>query len=54
MAYFRVIMRVDIERIVEAESEDDALEKVDYGDMMHELKNYGVDEEYFAEKFFDE
>jgi hypothetical protein len=50
MAQYRVIMRVDIERIVEAESEKEALEKVDNDDMMHELKHYRVDEEWIVEK----
>jgi len=50
MSLYEVTMRVDITRLVEADSEDDALNKVDDNDMMHELKNYGVDEEYFAEK----
>lgn len=50
MAYYRVTMRVDIERIIEADSEEDALEKTDTGDMMYELKYYGVDEEYIVKK----
>jgi hypothetical protein len=54
MAYYRVIMRVDIERIVEATSEKDALEKVDSTDMMFELKHYGVDEEFIVEKAWEE
>lgn len=43
-------MRVEIERIVKADSEEEALDKVDNDDMMHELKHYSVDEEYHAEK----
>lgn len=50
MAYFKVIMRVDIERVVEADNEEQALNKADTDDMMHELKHYGVDEEYIVEK----
>lgn len=46
-------MRVDIERYVEADSEGDALNKVDSEDMMHELKHYGVDEEFIVEKAWD-
>jgi hypothetical protein len=46
-------MRVDIERIVEANSEDEALEIADAEDMMHELKHYGVDEEFIVEKVSD-
>jgi hypothetical protein len=46
-------MRVDIERYVEANSEKEALEKVDTNDMMHELKHYGVDEEFIVEKDFE-
>lgn len=49
MGLYKVTMRVDITRVVEAESEEEALEKVDSNDMMHELKHYGVDEEFFAE-----
>jgi hypothetical protein len=51
--YFKVIMRVDIERYVEAESKEEALDKVDSGDMMHELKHYGVDEEWIVEELLD-
>lgn len=54
MAGYRVIMRVDIERYVEADSKEEALEKVDTSDMMYELKYYGVDEEYIVEKAWDE
>ncbi|HGH7183471.1 hypothetical protein [Bacillus cereus] len=50
MGLYKVTMRVDITRVVEAESETGALENVDSADMMHELKHYGVDEEYFAER----
>lgn len=50
MAFYKVTMRVDITRVVEAESETEALENVDSADMMYELKYYGVDEEYFAER----
>lgn len=50
MTMFRVVMRVDIERYVEADNEEEALEKVDTDDMMHELKRYRVDEEYLVEE----
>lgn len=43
---YRVTMKVEIVRYVEANSEEEALDLVDKGDMMHELKHYGVDEEY--------
>jgi hypothetical protein len=49
---YRVIMRVEIERYVEAEDKHDALEKVDTDDMMHELKRYKVDTEYIVEEMF--
>lgn len=48
MPYFKVIMRVDIERVVEAENEEEALELADPSDMMYELKNFGVDEEFIV------
>jgi hypothetical protein len=54
MAFYRVIMRVDIERIVEAKTEEEALEKADTDDMMFELKYYGVDEEFIVEKAWEE
>lgn len=45
-------MRVDIERYVTAKDKDEALEKVDTDDMMHELKRYGVDETYHVYEAF--
>ena len=54
MSYYKVIMRVDIERYIEASCEEEALEKTDTEDMMHELKYYRVDEEYIVEKAWDE
>lgn len=53
MSRYRVIMRVDIERIVEADSEEEALYKADTDDMMYELKYYGVDEEFIVEKVWE-
>lgn len=50
MAYYKVIMRVEIERVIEADSDEEALNNVDTNDMMHELKHYDVDEEYIVEK----
>ena len=50
MKSYKVIMRVEIERCVDAESEEEAIDKVDTDDMMHELKNYGVDTEFVAEE----
>ena len=38
-------MRVEVTRRVLACSEEEAHEKVDTGDMIHEIKNYKVDEE---------
>lgn len=51
--HYKIIMRVEIERIVEADSVDEALEKVDSNDMMHELKHYNVDKEWIVEKAFE-
>ena len=53
MGTYQVIMRVEITRVVEADSEKEAIEKADNNDMMYELKNYGVDEEFFATKICD-
>lgn len=53
MPYFTVTMRVDIERTVEAENKEHAMELVDKGDMMHELKHYGVDEEFIVGEAFE-
>ena len=50
MGLYRVTMRVEIDRYLDAESEEDAINKVDKQDMVYELQNYGIDEEYYAEK----
>lgn len=46
---YRVTMRVDIDRIVYADSEDEALEIVDEADMMYELKKFKVDTEMLVD-----
>lgn len=43
--FYDVTMRVEVKRRVLACSEEEAHEKVDTGDMVYEIKNYGFDEE---------
>lgn len=50
MKQYTVTMRIEIERSVLANSEEEALNLVDKDDMMYELKNYGVDAEYFVDE----
>jgi len=43
--FYDVTMKVEVTRRVLACSEEEAHEKVDIGDMVHEIKNYRLDEE---------
>ena len=48
--FYEVTMRVEVTRRVLATSEEEAHEKGDIGDMVHESKNYGLDEEIIIRK----
>ena len=46
--FYEVKLQVEVTRRVLASSEEEALERVDSGDMIHEIKNYSLDEEWSA------
>lgn len=48
--FYEVTMRVEVKRRVLASSESEAREKVDMSDMIHEIKNYRLDEEIIVEE----
>ena len=47
--FYDVTMTVTVRRRVLATSESEAREKVDEGDMVHEIKNYSLDASFTAE-----
>lgn len=48
--FYKVTMRVEVERTVLAGSEEEARENVDASDMIYEIKNYSFDEELIVEE----
>ena len=51
--FYKVTMRVEVERTVLAGSEEEARENVDASDMIYEIKSYGFDEELIVEEIED-
>ena len=51
--FYEVIMQVQVTRRVLASSPEEAEEKVDLGDMRHEMQHYGPDEEIIVEAVED-
>lgn len=51
--WFTVKAVMEVTRSVQASSEEEAIEKADTQDMVHELKNYNPDVEFSAEAWED-